>query len=694
VALDFTVLLDLCLVAAGAVAGGWICRRMGLPDVLGYLAAGILLGPTLHPGGVVPADLIQDIMYFAVVFRMFILGLDFDARRLKGRWGPALAAGGLEMGVSTVAGISLAALLGWPLLHGAILGAALGTTSTSILSKALADRNMSAREDARAAGAATLAEDLIAMGIVALLGLYAGATATGQFDLRALWEHALALLVFASLAFTAGAVLMPLFIDRLSRARSEELLTLAVVGVLFGFAALSEFLNAGRPVGAFLAGIAVGAARHAPGVSARMMPLRDLFAVTSYVFMGLMLNVPDILAMAPYALAAVPIFLVLKAVSVGVGLRLGGVPGVTAARAGGILGQTGTMGIVWACAAVLPDQASIGRLAAFAFVAWLVTVALTGVRLRVLPGVAERVARALGARDVASAGRRLPHAADRDAQRHVRVGLVALGCAAALAALAGLATQGADAYLNATLLPPAAVAIGLVGAVIAFPFVLHVALSFREVTHQRVHRAQMNPGRLAKGHAHASRPWAVTGSLLGVVLAILATASLAWAVAPPVARPWMFGGALVGVAVLIVRRAWLRVLVERSSSLLDARAEPDVRLHDFRGVSPFGYEVEAVLVRAGTRAAWARVGDLDVKGRSGASLVAVLRPGTQAPLALTADTAIPPGAEVVVGGTLAQIVAAKRYLLEAAPSGLEGHPAAHDGHGDANGGEPARARVA
>ncbi|GEM_PF-2844518 len=687
--------------ALGAVAGGWVCRRVGLPEVLGYLGAGVVLGPAIHPAGFVDNGLITDLLYFAVVFRMFILGLDFDARRLRGRWKPALMAGGMEMALCTLAGIVLARILGWSFLEGAILGAALGTTSTSILSKALADRNLSTREDARAAGAATLAEDLLAMGLVAGLGLYVGATPHGVFDLSALWENAVEMLVFASLAFTAGAVLMPIVLEQLGRSRSEELLTLAVVGVLFGFAALSESLHAGRNVGAFLAGIAVGAARHAPGVSARMLPLRDLFAITSYVGMGLALDPAYVREMLPYALLAAPVFVAIKMVSVSVGLRLGGVPPITAARAGAILGQAGTMGIVFACSAFLGDtandpvaKATLGRLAAFAFLAWLVTVALTGLRLRYLPDAAERVARVLGARDVAAQPRRLPHAIDVSVRRHARVAITALGCAVALAALAGLATRGADLFLEDRLVLPAAVATGLLAALLAIPFSLLVAAAMREAAHDEVHRVALRPGRLSRGGAGGARSWSATGSVLGLAVALAAVCAMGWAVASPRALPWLLAGAALAAVGLIARLPLLHALVERCRGLLDARPAPDVRLQDFRGVSPFGYEVEAVLVRAGTRAAWARVGDLDLKRRSGASLVALLRPGTQTALALTDATPIPPGAEVVVGGTAAQIVAAKRYLLEPAPSGLEDRAPAEDGHLDAHAPQVPGPRVA
>src|SRR5581483_9286811 len=110
-----------------------------------------------------------------------------------------------------------------------------------------------------------------------------------------------------------------------------------------------------------------------------------------------------------------------------------------------------------------------------------------------------------------------------------------------------------------------------------------------------------------------ARPWAVTGSMAGLAVALVAALAMGDAVAPGEARLWLAGGAVLGAAAIALRRAWLARLIERAETILVHRRPPDVRLHDFRGTSPFGYEAEAVLVRAGTRAAWSRVGDLDVK---------------------------------------------------------------------------------
>lgn len=653
------LLLDLFLVGIAAVAGGWVCRRFGVPEVLGYLAAGIVLGPSISSSSFVDAGLIKNLAQFAVVFRMFTLGLDFDARRLRGRWGPAFAAGGLEMGLCTLAGAGVAVALGWPLIEGAILGAALGTTSTNILSKALADRDMTTREDARAAGAATLTEDLIAMILLAGLAVFHGAD-----GLHDVWENVLWLVVFASLAFTAGAILVPVGIDRLGRSRSDELLTLAVLGVMFGFAALSEVLGAGRPIGAFLAGIAVGAARSAPGVSTRVLPLRDLLAATAYVSIGLLLDPGVILSVAPLAAGVALLFVPLKVLATGLGLRLGGVPPVVAARAGAILGQVGTMGIVLACTPFVGDEAA-ARLMAFAFVAWAVTVGLTPLRLRFLPDLAEQVVRALGARERSARRGGLRAGLDRDSRHDLYAAFLSTGCALGIAALAVMASRGALAFLPADAVLPAGVAAGALAGVLVLPFVMVAAVMFRKALRRGVHRHALAPRRLARGHREGARTWSVTGTVGGLAVGLVLAASFAWALSPPGERVAVLAGLALGAVLAAARPRVLARLFEECEALVLTRPSTEARLHDFRGVSPFGVEVEGHIVRAGTQGAWRSLGDLPLKEQTGARVVAVLRQGAVDSAPATPTTVVHPGDELVVAGTPAQLESARRWLLQA-----------------------------
>lgn len=674
------LVVDLFLVGLAALAGGWICRRLGMPEVLGYLAAGILLGPSIHTGSsFVDQDTIRAIGQFAVLFRMFTLGLDFDAKRLRGRWKPALASGFLGMALCLPAGIVLSHFMGWSVLEGAVIGAALGTTSTNILSKALADRGMTGREDARAAGAATLAEDLISMSLIAILTVFAGAQGVQEIV-----EQSLGLAVFASLAFTAGAILVPLALDKLGRSSNEELATLAVLAVLFGFAGLSvALLHAGPAIGAFLAGVAVAAARFAPGVAARVLPLRDILAAAAYVSLGLFLAPSTILQVAPYALVLSLVFVALKTMGVAVGLRIGGVSAPTAARAGAILGQCGTMGLVFVCGSFLPAE-HFGELLAFAFVSWAFTVALTPLRLRYGPDFAERIARAFGASDAHARSGKLHHHIDAETRREWGLVARAAASAAALGALVGLLVRTAP-YLSLAIIG------GVLAGAAILPFAIAAAMATRRAAKRRGHQAAMRPSRLSKGRVDRSRSFANVATLVALAFSIGVPLLFAAALVPGMLGLVLVLSAAVGGGALFVRKDLPERLSAEVEKLTARQNDVDVRLQDFRGVSPFGFEVIAVHVRPGTTAEWATLRNLKIPELTRARVVAVLRQGTRDGIPVTADTVLHPGDEVVLGGSPASIVEARRLLLSAA---VVNDDAAKNGQVDGKAGDVRGPRVA
>ncbi|HWH08508.1 MAG TPA: cation:proton antiporter, partial [Candidatus Thermoplasmatota archaeon] len=256
------LLIDLALVGAAAALAGWVCKRLGVPEVLGYILAGVLLGPQTPPFSFVQdVDAVRTLAAFAVVFRMFSLGLEFDPARLAGRWRAALLAGLLEVAVCAGAGYAAAPLLHLARLEGVILGAALGTTSTNILMRALADRGLLARPEARNAAAITIVEDLIAMALLAVLAL----SRAGQPGPE-LARDAVELALFALASFSAGAIVIPRILDGLARDYADDLVTLILVATMFLLAGATLTLDAGPAVGAFLSGVVVAGARHAPAV--------------------------------------------------------------------------------------------------------------------------------------------------------------------------------------------------------------------------------------------------------------------------------------------------------------------------------------------------------------------------------------------------------------------------------------------
>jgi hypothetical protein len=189
-------------------------------------------------------------------------------------------------------------------------------------------------------------------------------------------------------------------------------------------------------------------------------------------------------------------------------------------------------------------------------------------------------------------------------------------------------------------------------------------MAARRALHRRVHMAVLAPARLSRGARDGARAWSHAGTVSGLVLAFATSLAMGNVLAPPAARVPLLAGALAACAFLAFRRNLLSRLIDQCEALVEDRPKVDARLNDFRGVSPFGFDVDALLVPAGTRGAWATLAELDLRKAAGASVVALVRPGLPTPLPLGPSTRIHPGDELVVGGTAAQLVAAKRYVLE------------------------------
>lgn len=649
------LLLDLALVGAAAALVGWICRRAGVPEVIGYILAGVFLGPNTPPFSFVQdVDTVRAIAAFAVVFRMFSLGLEFDAHRLTGRWRIAVLAGVLEIAACAGAGILVGPFLGFTRLEGAILGAALGTTSTNILMRALADRGLLARPESRNAAAITIVEDLIAMGLLAVLAL----SRAGQPG-PDLARDAVELALFTLAAFSAGAILVPRVLDRLAHEHADDLLTISVVATMFLLAGASLTLDAGPAVGAFLSGVVVAGARHAPGVVGRVMPLRDLFSAVFFVSAGMLLDPFLILQAAPLALLLPLFFVPLKAGAVAMGARLGGAGTILSGRTGAVLAQTGTLGIVVAAGTFLaPERANL--IFAFAFVSWAVTIALTRPRLERAPAAVERMLSRLGAR-------RYPHEADAISPPRQPISADAALAIASFGGAIGFvlaAHHGLVLLRDADAPGPLMMGLALVAGVGTAPFLALCARACREAAGIPARAMRLSPRGILRAGKLPSAWLLVMGAAFVPSLAIVAIKLYVLPLDPRAAGIAFAVGVLLGDGAMALHPR-LRERILRPLARLLARVpltlEPFAQ--DLRSVGPYGAQTEVVHLPRGSPWTWRPIEELPLP-ESGARVIAVVRGERLEPQPLNPRLDLHPGDGVVLVGTPNQIQDARRILAQ------------------------------
>ena len=345
-------LLYLVAVVLGVVA----CRLARLPPMLGYLAAGVLIGPNAMAlgGASVDADSVGYLAEFGIVFLMFVIGLEFNLPKLQSMrrlvFGLGLSQVVLTMGAAVVGNIALGwALtamgrawgLGWQ--SALALGAALAMSSTAIVVKLMADRLELESEHGRRVMAVLLFQDLA---VVPLLVLIPALGSTPKELLSELAIAGLKATVLLGVLLVGGRVVMRWWLTIVVRRKSEELFILNLLLVTLGLAWLTEHAGLSLALGAFVAGMLIAETEFKHQVETDIRPFHDVLLGLFFVTVGMKLDAPVIVAQWPLVLALTSAPVIFKFLLVTALARVfGAAPGV-ALRTGLYLAQAGEFGFV------------------------------------------------------------------------------------------------------------------------------------------------------------------------------------------------------------------------------------------------------------------------------------------------------------------------------------------------------------
>jgi CPA2 family monovalent cation:H+ antiporter-2 len=298
-----------------AFIGGLIARHIRLPAIVGYIAAGVLIGP-FTPGLIADTDIALELAELGVILLMFGVGIQFSFRELLAVRSIAIPGAILQTFVSGLFGVWLGSAFGWSLGGGLVLGLALSIASTVVLLRALTDRTELETPQGRIAVGWLIVEDLLAVLILVLLPTIApllGGAGAGEAPSDPLVPILLAVgkaAVFAVVMVVAGARVVPWLLLVVAREGSRELFTLAVLAIALGIAFIaSTVFGVSFALGAFLAGLVVGESDMSHQAAADALPLRDAFAVLFFVSVGMLLD-PGFVVANPLPILAVVLLIV------------------------------------------------------------------------------------------------------------------------------------------------------------------------------------------------------------------------------------------------------------------------------------------------------------------------------------------------------------------------------------------------
>lgn len=389
-AIDFIQDLAVIMLIAGLVTV--LCHQFKQPVVLGYIVAGVIIGPHTPPFGLIHDEhTINTLAELGVVFLLFSLGLEFSLRKLARVGATALVAATAEIVLMIWIGYEIGRYFAWTSMDSLFLGAMLAISSTTIIVKALDELGMKRERFAQLIFGVLIVEDILAIGMIALLSAIA---TTGTVSGGAVFTTLGKLSLFMIVALVLGILIVPRLLSYVAKFESNEMLLVTVLGLCFGFCLLVVKMDYSMALGAFVIGAVMAESRQLKTIERLIEPIRDMFSAIFFVAIGLML---DLRVLGDYALpiAVITVAVVLgKIVSCGLGTFIAGHDGRTSMRVGMGLSQIGEFSFIIASLGVTLKVTS-DFLYPIAVVVSAITTLLTPYLIKAADPLSLRIARAM-----------------------------------------------------------------------------------------------------------------------------------------------------------------------------------------------------------------------------------------------------------------------------------------------------------
>jgi len=668
-------LQDLAVVMVVAALVTVIFHRLKQPVVLGYILAGLIIGPHTPPFPLIhDQKTIETLAELGIVLLMFSLGLEFNLRKLRQVGVTALLAALFEIVVMVGVGFQLGRWFGWSAMDSLFLGAMLSISSTTIIIKALGELGLSRERFAGIIFGILIIEDILGIVMIALLS---GIAMTGTLGLADVGRTLGLLSVFLVTALVVGLIAVPRLLGFVARFHSHEMLLVTVLGLCFGFSLLAVKLGYSVALGAFVIGAVISEAREIRKIEHLIEPVRDMFSAVFFVAIGMLIQ-PALLWEH-----AVPIVVITLAVVVGkvvtctFGTFLAGHDPRTSLRVGMGLAQIGEFSFIIA-ALGLSLKVTSGFLYPIAVAVSAITTLSTPYLIRSAPPVVgwlDRVApRALAGslgtyttwvgrlgsnRKVSFAGQMV-----RRWSRQILLNLILIFAVFLVAAYAG--TRGAvhlpvpesvrqSAYFRHGL--------WLAALVLSLPFLIAI---FRKLQALGLLVAEVKVPRAVAGeHTEVIRGIiAQAVPLAGLVALFLLIMALSSPLLPP---GNVLGIALVAVPVLTwALWRWAIQFHSRGQAALAATlSQTALPPEEASGGKAAAFlsdaNLETVVVTGDWRRVPVRIRELGLRQNTGASIVGLEREG-RTEINPDPDAELRPGDQVLLLGTPDQLRAAHRFL--------------------------------
>ncbi len=667
--------LAVVMIVAGFVTVAF--HRFKQPVVLGYILAGVIIGPHTPPFPFINnQETIQTLAELGVILLMFSLGLEFSLRKLKQVGPTAFIAAFLEILLMVWVGYEAGRLFRWSAMDSIFLGAMLSISSTTIIVKALAELGKSKERFAELIFGILIIEDILAIVMIALLSSIA---MTGSLQVSDVAATLANLALFLVATVVVGLLAVPRLLGYVARFKSNEMLLITVLGLCFGCSLLAVKLGYSVALGAFIIGAVIAEAREIGRIEILTEPIRDMFSAIFFVAIGLMIDPAMLLEHWLPVLVITLVVVIGKVITCSFGTFVTGNDSRTSLRVGMGLAQIGEFSFIIASLGVTLHVTS-GFLYPVAVAVSAVTTLLTPYLIKGADGLVNWFDREAPRSLVRYLELYTQWVGQLGGQRHTmasqwvrkwlwQMGLNAALIAAVFVSIAFIA-KNPPGWLRQLRLDEGTVysALWLAAVILALPLLI---ASFRKLQALGLLVAELKVSPAAAGERTAAIR-AVIAHLIpgaGIVALGLYVLALSSTVLPPL-KVLLLLLIIVGLVTGLLWRSFIKIYARAQVALEQTFARPSPPRHEPAPATLPGILREANLDTVSVAAASAADGklirELRLRTATGASIVGIERNGASI-INPGPDEELQAGDRVLILGNRAQLNAARALFENPGP---------------------------
>ncbi len=305
---EANLFVDLSIALAAGLVGAVLAAGLRQPVILGYVAAGIAIGP-YTPGPVGDVAVVEQLADIGIILLMFAVGVQVSIRDLLHAGRVGAVAGVIQVLVVMAAGYGVGLGLGWRAIEALFLGAIVAISSSVVVTKTLAERGEAGSRHGQLALAWMAVQDLVLVVIMVVLSALAEAGDSIALDVSVSLAKSIG---FLAVMMPVGLVVLPWFFRRVAALGNREIFVLSVAAVAFGTAYGASAFGISLALGAFVAGVVVSESDLSHQVLGQVMPIRDVFAVLFFVSVGMLVDPAFVASNAPLVLLVAALAILLK----------------------------------------------------------------------------------------------------------------------------------------------------------------------------------------------------------------------------------------------------------------------------------------------------------------------------------------------------------------------------------------------